>query len=59
MRSVVEAKKLGSVKFYICAGSSEQTIAFYRAIGCVEANEINTGLYEEDTRDMQLEYTFE
>jgi len=59
MRSVTEAKKLGAAKFYICAGSSEETIAFYRAIGCVEANEINTDLYEGDTRDIQLEYSFE
>jgi len=58
LRPVTEAKKLGAKKFYICAGSSEETIAFYRALGCVEASEINAELYEGDTRDMQLEYSF-
>jgi len=56
--SVAEAKKFGAEKFYICAGSSEETIAFYRALGCVEAKEINSELFEDDTRDMQLEYLF-
>lgn len=59
LRSVIEAKKLGAGKFYICAGSSEETIAFYRKLGCSEASEINPELYEGDTRDMQLEYLFD
>ena len=58
MRSVPEAMKLGAEKFYICAGSSEETIAFYKALGCIEAMEINIKLYEEDIRDIQLEYSF-
>jgi len=58
LHSVTEAIKFGADKFYICAGSSEETIAFYRKIGCVEAAEINVELYEGDTRDMQLEYSF-
>jgi len=43
-------------KIYICAGSAEETIAFYTAIGCQEASEINMNLYEEDPNDLQLEY---
>jgi len=43
-------------KFYICAGSSEDTLAFYRALGCTEAVEVNQKLYEEDINDMQLEF---
>lgn len=58
MKSVTEAKKFGADKFYICAGSSEETTAFYKALGCVEAEEINPVLYENDTRDIQLEYLF-
>ncbi len=46
----------GADKLYICAGSSEETIAFYIAIGCKEAVEINRELYESDPRDFQLEY---
>ena len=58
LRSIIEAQKFGAEKFYICAGSSEETIAFYRALGCIEAEEINPALYEGDTRDIQLEYSF-
>ena len=43
-------------KIYICAGSAEDTISFYKSIGCIEAVEINEALYLEDTRDIQLEY---
>lgn len=43
-------------KIYICAGSAEETIAFYFALGCKEAEEVNKVLYEIDTRDYQLEF---
>lgn len=56
--SVDEAKKWGAEKFYICAGSAEETILFYFAIGCREAKEINQELLESDERDYQLEYEF-
>lgn len=44
-------------KIYICAGSAEETIAFYFALGCKEAVEINIKLYENDPRDLQLEFS--
>lgn len=50
-----QAKQWGADKLYICAGSSEDTIAFYRQIGCVDAMEINQELFEEDINDIQLE----
>ncbi|BCN32695.1 GNAT family N-acetyltransferase [Anaeromicropila herbilytica] len=53
-----EAKKWGAEKFYICAGSAEETVAFYISIGCEETKEINQELYQKDTRDYQLEYDF-
>lgn len=53
---VREARIWGMDKIYICAGSAEDTIAFYRNIGCRDALEINKVLYEQDTRDIQLEY---
>ena len=43
-------------KLYICAGSAEDTIAFYRKLGCIDAVEINQAIYEEDPRDLQLEH---
>ena len=54
--SAEKAREWGVDKFYICAGSSEDTLAFYKALGCVDAEEINRQLYESDENDMQLEY---
>lgn len=50
------AKTWGAEKLYTCAGSSEDTIAFYKSIGWSDAVEVNKELYEEDERDIQLEY---
>jgi GNAT superfamily N-acetyltransferase len=52
-----EARKWKADKIYICAGSAEETIAFYFAIGCTKAEEVNEELYESDTRDFQLEFS--
>lgn len=49
-----QAKSLGANRLYLCAGSSEDTIAFYKKIGCVNAAEINRELFEEDPNDIQL-----
>ena len=51
------AKLWKADKLYICAGSSEDTLAFYYALGCTAAAEINQQLYENDKNDMQLEYS--
>ena len=37
------------------AGSSEDTLALYGSLGCIDAKEINQELYESDENDMQLE----
>ena len=50
------AKQWGVDKLYICAGSSEDTLAFYNSLGCVDAKEINQQLCEGDENDMQIEY---
>jgi len=50
------AREWQADKIYICAGSAEETVAFYFAIGCHEAVEINKKLYESDPRDFQLEF---
>ena len=52
----IEAKESLADKIYICAASAEETIAFYRACGCIDAVEVNKDLYEQDMRDLQLEY---
>ena len=51
-----QAKEYGAEKLFLCAGSAENTIAFYHKRGCVAAAEKNEKLYEEDPRDIQLEY---
>jgi GNAT superfamily N-acetyltransferase len=50
------AKEINADRIYICAGSAEETINFYFTIGCRNAEEINEKLYENDPRDIQLEY---
>jgi predicted N-acetyltransferase YhbS len=54
--SAEKAKEWDVNKFYICAGSSENTLAFYKTLGCVEAMEIDQALQAADENDMQLEY---
>ncbi|WMT38900.1 GNAT family N-acetyltransferase [Paenibacillus sp. D2_2] len=51
-----KAREWGADKIYICAGSAEDTVAFYHALGCTEAEEMKKELYENDPRDLQLEY---
>jgi len=55
--STDEARKWDADKIYICAGSAEETIAFYFKLGCKEVEEINKELYEIDRRDYQLEFS--
>jgi len=53
---VDSAKSLGARKLYISAQSSEESQAFYKAVGCVEAKEINQTIAENEPYDCQLEY---
>ena len=57
MLSTDEARKWDADKIYICAGSAEETIAFYFKLGCKEVEEINKELYEIDRRDYQLGFS--
>ncbi len=50
------AKKLGAKKLYISANSSQQSQAFYRAVGCVNAEEIIPELFEAEPYDVHMEY---
>lgn len=50
------ARQWGAEKLYICAGSAEETIAFYWALGCKAAVEVNRVLFDGDPRDLQLEF---
>ncbi|RSK29257.1 GNAT family N-acetyltransferase [Bacillus sp. HMF5848] len=55
-RCTEKAKEWGADKIYMCAASSQETIAFYRSLGCVDAKEVNKQLYQSDPRDIQLEF---
>lgn len=55
-RCARQARELGGEKLYLCAGSSENTIAFYKKLGCVPSEEPDPVLVQEDPRDIQLEY---
>jgi GNAT superfamily N-acetyltransferase len=56
MLSADVVKAWGADRFYICAGSAEETIKFYFTIGCREVEEIDEDLYKNDPRDFQLEF---
>lgn len=51
-----EARDLEAKKLYISAHSSEESQAFYKAIGCIEAKEYNEKLVQAESCDCQLEY---
>ena len=52
-----KAKKMGAQKLYISAHSSQETQAYYKSMGCVEALEYNAKLVEQEPCDCQLEYS--
>ena len=49
-------KALGAQKLYISAQSSQESQAFYRAMGCVNAEEIIPELFEQEPFDVHMEY---
>ena len=50
------AKEHGAEKLYISAHSAVESQAFYRAMGCREAEEYDTAHAEKEPCDCQLEY---
>jgi predicted N-acetyltransferase YhbS len=50
------ARGLGAKKLYISAHSAKETQSFYKAVGCLEADEINERLARAEPFDCQLEY---
>jgi len=48
--------ELGAEKLYISAHSSVESQAFYRSMGCAEAEEYNARHVELEPCDCQLEY---
>ncbi len=56
MLAAERAKAMGAEKLYISAHSSKESQAFYKAVGCVEAEEYNPASVEKEPCDCQLEY---
>lgn len=54
--SAEKAREMGAKKLYMSAHSSEETQAFYKAMGCTEALEYNRRLTDLEPCDCQLEY---
>lgn len=50
------AWSFGAEKLYISAHAAEETIAFYRKVGCVPAEEVNQYMAALKPADCQLEY---
>lgn len=50
------ARQLGAEKLYISAHSAVESQAFYRSMGCVEAEEYQAEHVEQEPFDCQLEY---
>ena len=50
------AKEKGAEKLYISAHSAVESQAFYRALGCVEAQEYQQAHVEKEPCDCQMEY---
>ncbi len=50
------AREFGAGKLYISSHSSEESQAFYKAVGCVEAEEVDPAAVEKEPCDCQIEF---
>lgn len=55
--AVEKARALGAKKLYISATPSENTINYYRRLGCVLATETDPELFALEPEDIHLEYS--
>jgi len=56
-QAAAKAKELGAKRLYISATPSENTVNFYRYLGCVVTGEIDQELFDLEPDDIHLEYT--
>ena len=47
---------LGAKKLYISAHSSKESQEAYRRLGCIEAQEVNMEIAQNEPFDIQMEY---
>lgn len=50
------AKQTGAQRLYISAHSAKESVAAYRALGCVEAEEVDPHHAQAEPCDLQMEY---
>jgi GNAT superfamily N-acetyltransferase len=55
-RAVGRARELGARQLYICATPSENTVDFYRRLGCEVADEVDPALLELEPEDIHMVY---
>lgn len=55
-KAAESGRALGAEKLYISAHSAAGSVAFYKAMGCVEAEERDPRHVEEEPYDVQMEY---
>ena len=53
-RAMEEGRRAGAAELYLSACSARETIAFYRAMGCVPAETVIPELAEKEPWDLQL-----
>ena len=56
-KAVERARQLGAKQLYISATPSENTVNFYRNLGCKVTSEIDPELFELEPEDIHFEYT--
>jgi len=55
-KTVEKAREMGARRLCISATPSQNTIGFYRRLGCTVTEELNPELYELEPEDIHLEY---
>ena len=55
-RAVARADELGARRLYVSATPSENTIGFYRHLGCTVTEEVDQELFALEPEDIHLEY---
>jgi len=53
--AIQEARKIGAKSLYVSATPSENTVRFYKKLGCRLAEPIDQHLYEKEPEDIHLE----
>jgi predicted N-acetyltransferase YhbS len=56
-QAVERARELGARRLYVSATPSENTVDFYRHLGCVVIEQVDGALFELEPEDIHMEYS--